>query len=657
MTQRARVALATMLLAVLVIIAYARVERGVFVWDDHALVDANRAAAKEPLHQAFTRPFWANDPSADARPPYYRPIVTLSYRADLALDSEDEASPHVTNLILHILALTLMIGVGWRLTANVSASVLAGGAWALAPRLTESVAWVSGRTDVLAAIFVFAALLLWPWMPAPSEKASPKATRRAIVASIALLFALLSKETAVGGAIALATATWIVTRKERAGGAAFARRMAPIAGAVVAYAVLRSHAMASLQARPTLPLGPMGRALTFLEAVGRYVAMTADPFRPATSIGFVGAPSTAHVVVGGIALLLGAALAFRAARRDPPSATLVGVALTVGTLLPVVHLLPIGLSSAVVADRLMYLPLAGLALAAAVAGSRLRGRPAAAAAVAAGALAMAFVPVVAARAAIYTDELTFRLAAIDDAHPDNTAPITGLATVLRSYREHDAACRLHALVRARLEARGRTDTPRYVRSVENVGQCLALFGDYEGASVVYESLAAKNPRNGRIRLEIGYLALHRLDFPKAAADLAAAIDLDPSVAAARTTIAELPKLEHELVRFASPEARAAEPRQWAGVLSRLGRRPEAIAAWVAVVESATRSFGDVTAALVFLLDEADFTTAERGIAAWRRRATPEEENALGPFVRHRLRQHARFVAVQPRIEALLARGP
>jgi len=657
-TQRARLALATMLLAVLVVIAYAPVERGVFVWDDHPLVAASQAHMREPLTRVFTQPFWTNDPSIDARPAYYRPIVVLSYRVDLVLDEDNPASFHVTNLILHVLATVLLVAAARRLGSSVPASLLAGALWSLAPRLTESVAWVSGRTDVLAAIFVFAALLLWPWLGPADRGGTERARRiRAVLGSMALLAALLAKESAIGGVLALAMGTWATVRHSQNAAKVMATRAAYLAGAVVAYLVLRSHAMAAVRFRPPQSLGTMLRAETVLEAIGRYAVMAVDAFRPSTSIGLVGEPSIPCVLVGAFVVVFAVIAFARTSKRGAPLGIAPGIALAIGALAPVVHVIPIGLSAAVVADRLLYLPLAGLALAGAPLASRLAGRPALVAAVAAGALAVSFVPFVSRRATDYTDELRFRLAAVDSAHPENTAPATGLATVLRAHGEHALACRIHESVRVRLEKAGRTSTPRYVRALENIGQCFALFGDYARADDVYEALARDNPSSGRIRMEIGYLALHRLDLVAAEAHLRRALALDPSLDTARALLGQMPKVRSELQRLATPEARVADRRGWATLMSRLGRRAEANAAWLAIVEDTSGPFGDATYGLVLLLEQGDYDTVVRAIDAWERRVPPADINLVRLQILRRTSQHERFVASRARIEAYVARLP
>jgi tetratricopeptide (TPR) repeat protein len=673
-TSRAKVALALFALVALVALVYAPVRRGVFVWDDHALVETNPLVQKGAVVDIFRQPFWTTDALSDARPAYYRPLAILSLRADFALAGDEAAAFHLSNLLLHLLAMILLAVAAQRLGASGPASVLAGGVWALLPRSTESVAWIAGRTDVLAAVMVLGALAMWPWYgdaePAPPSSAR-SARLRALIAGMLVLLGLLSKEVAVAAVVAIAAGTSAgASGAGRARWALVARRLAYVAAPLAAYVVVRLLATHGAASRVNA-LGPGMRAATVLEAVGRYAEMILDPWHSKTSIGLMGELDRARALAGALVVLCGVAviLALRARRRPAGArdavradtttrvaetaslATAAGLGL--GSLAPVLHIVPVVIAASVAADRLLYLPLAGLALGLAVASARLSPRARRVAGVAAVALGASFVPATHARAEDYTDEVRFRVVAAENAHPRNTSAKSGLANVLRSDAEIDLACRLHASVRRSLERSGRAGTPRHLRAMENLGSCYALLGDYARAATVYGALEELNPRGARVQMELGYLHLHQLAVDEAEVAFQRALALDPALVPAQRTLALLPTLRVNLAIFATEEARRADPVGWAHVLLDLGRVPDAIAAWSALLDGAALPEGEAWEALEFLLASAEFPTARRAAERYFERG-----HALRVIARQRLeartREQARIERLRARIEALAA---
>ena len=192
---RGRQVLAVFAVLWLVAAVYAPVLEGVFVWDDHALVETNVRMQKGSVAQFFVERFWSVDPMTDGRPAYYRPLTVLSLRADVERGGLDPAGFHETNLALHLLATVALVLAAMRLGASGFPSVVAAGLWALLPRSSESVAWVSGRTDLLAGLMSFAALSLWPWFRGSPDRhegllcevARSRDHWRASAASLALL--------------------------------------------------------------------------------------------------------------------------------------------------------------------------------------------------------------------------------------------------------------------------------------------------------------------------------------------------------------------------------------------------------------------------------------------------------------------------------------
>ena len=666
---RGRQVLAVFAVLWLVAAVYAPVLEGVFVWDDHALVETNVRMQKGSVAQFFVERFWSIDPMTDGRPAYYRPLTVLSLRADVERGGLDPAGFHKTNLALHLLATVALVLAAMRLGASGFPSVVAAGLWALLPRSSESVAWVSGRTDLLAGLMSFAALSLWPWFRGSPDRhegllcdvARSRDHWRAFAASLALLLGLMAKEVAIAAAVALALGTVLASdepswpRRVRAA----VPRLAWVFVPVVVYWVLRGNALRGATTEPA-SLGSLARAATVLEAVGRYVEMSLDAWHPASSIGLVGAVDRGRAALGFVVFLLAAAAvarliirASRSSRRDGPWAGLV-VSLVFGAaaLAPVIHLVPLDLASAVAADRLLYLPMGGLAMAGAIASIRLRDTPRHMACAFAGVLALSFALVTHARALDYTNELQFRLVAAEHAHAQNTAPKSGLANAVRAASQFDLACRLHASVRRELERTGRQGRARHVRALENLGSCFSVLGDYANAAALYRDLLVLRPDSARVHMELGFLALHTLELDGAEASLKYAIVLDPNLEPARAALQTVARARLTLGHLATPEARQALPKEWAIALGDVGRRLDAIAAWDEFLANRHFTDRDAEDAVLFLLDNAEATTLARAVDTIDRRGN-KISTLLRAKLDARLRELARFETLRGRIESLV----
>jgi tetratricopeptide (TPR) repeat protein len=658
-----------MALLALVAIVYAPVKKGVFLWDDHAMIETSKVVHEGSVAEIFRRPFWTGSSLSDVRPSYYRPVTMLSLRADYAAFGDDAGAFHVTNLLLHLLATLALALVARRFGASPVASVLAAGVWALHPRTTEAVAWISGRGDVLAGLMAIAALGIWPWYGTDDERKPSSSRIRAVVASLALLIGLLAKEVEIAAVVAITLGTLLGARADRPEGRMrVVRRLAFLVPPLAAYAVLRGLAMRGVSSHLT-PLGVEARTATVVEALGRYLEMIFDPWHPATSIGLVGEIDAGSVTLGAMALALGAALVARALvrlRRDRPDETttddhgslgarrgamaaLAAAGLT--SLMLVVHVIPIALAAGVAADRLLYLPLAALAIALAVLSEKLSPRARTVAGALAVALAATFVPVTRARAADYADELRFRLVAAEHAHPSNTSAKSGLANMLRAEAEVDLACRMHASVRSVLERSGRIKTTRYIRALENLGGCYAALGSYGQAGETYAAIQHLEPDHPRVHMELGFLGLHTFDLDRAEAELRRAIELDPKLAPARATLEALPELRPIVARFATDEARRADPAGWARLLTSLGRIPDASKAWAAVLADPATDDATAFLGIQHLLANADLDTARRLVEPRIRREVFGAQLAREKLA-ERVRERARIDQLRPRLEAL-----
>lgn len=171
------------------IFVYANSLSGEFIWDDVEQIVENPVIMD--LHNVpsfFTSDLWKliSNPAVGSN--YYRPLFLLSLATDYSLWGLNPLGYHITNIILHALVSLLVYLIGRKLLGNNISAFVAGLLFAVHPVHVESVAWISGRTDPMAAAFMLLSLYLYILF---SER------KRVIVLLLsftAYIFSLLSKE-------------------------------------------------------------------------------------------------------------------------------------------------------------------------------------------------------------------------------------------------------------------------------------------------------------------------------------------------------------------------------------------------------------------------------------------------------------------------------
>jgi tetratricopeptide (TPR) repeat protein len=633
------IAIAAALSLFLIARAYEPARAGAFVWDDHVLTNEDAGFRQVPLPELFVQGFWPNDPTLDAHAPYFRPLVLLSLRFDAALGGTP-VEYHFTNLFLHLVACCLLGVTARRLGASSGAAVLAALGWGLAPRLTESVAWISGRGDVLAGVFGLAALALSPEIGRP-PRSRRAAGARAAGAAMCLLGALLSKEVGVAFAFALAVAA--IARRDR-------RTAARAAGSIVAplavWLALRTIALAGSTGSLS-PLGAGRRAATVLEAVGRYAEMIVDFARPRASIGLVGEVDTARAIAGSVVVLAGLALVLRYARGLPAGAR-VAAALGLAGLAPVLHVVPLAMAGSVAADRLLYVPLTGLALSLAVVVSALTPRARAMAALAVLALVLASYGATRARAVDYADEAHFWVVTAEHAHPRNVVARNALALVVQNAGEIELSCRLYERSAGALDGTRFAWLPAHKRTLESLVNCWAKSGRYDDAVRLAEELSRRYPTSGRVQMELGFARLHVRDFDGATRAFERAREIDARVA--KFVMPALARIAATRARWAELQnAPARDPIVWARHLASVGRANDADAAFLAIALDPSSNESERQSAIGYLVDDGSVASAERVIA---RAEPPLRRQILVEQLTLRQRARGRVDALRGRIEAL-----
>ncbi len=599
--------------AALALAAYANTLSHDFVWDDRYTVVLN-----ENLHDPARLPALLTQHvfagAADAMEGvaithYYRPVWMLSLALDHAVWGLEPFGYHLTNLLLHAAAAALvtLLLLGW--IESPAAALAAGALFALHPAHTEAVAWVSGRNELLLAVFVSVAWLAW--------RRRARGTAWGALAIAAFVLALLSKETAVVFPALLLLEEW------RSGGGALARRLrGPLWFLVLAVAFLVLRLV--LVPLPAEPVPLVTRVLTAPGIVLEYVRLLfapiglrvfhAVPPRVALSDPGVWVPVLVLAV-----LVLGVLRVARSQR-----ALAFGLGWILVTLLPVSGVLA-WLKPTPLAERYLYLPSIGWAVAIGVLFSRLatwaertprvelratRRRALEAAAVAVAAL---FFVGTWSQNGAWRDKLSILTRIVRDSQGHWPAGNEALGLTYRDLGRWEDAVRELATA-----ARLKPEEASYHLQLGHALLQLNRFAEAERSLVRAAELA---PRDAEPRFELGTLYERAGRVDEAAREYRAAVALDPGDVEAHGALG---LLAFNARRYAEAESsyRAAlrllpdDPRSWqnlGGLYLAQGRVEEAIGALEHAIRVEPRLPESHFNLALALLDRRRFEEAERSV--------------------------------------------
>jgi tetratricopeptide (TPR) repeat protein len=319
------------------------------------LFDDDRYVARNPVvHQGLTpaNAAWAFRTLSLSN---WHPLTWLSLMLDVELFGVNARAHHLMNLALHAATTLALFLVLDALTRARLPSAAVAALFALHPLHVESVAWISERKDLLAALFFVLAL-------GAHGRYARTGTWGAYALGLWLTaLALLSKSMAVTLPFAmLLLDAWPLARPDLRGPLRRALRLllekAPhlaLSAGASAVATLAQQASGATWTLEQLPLG--ARLANAAVACARYLGKTIWPADLAILYPVRSWPPAA--VAGALVLLAGlTALALRARRRSPALAF--GWLFFLGTLVPTLGLVQVGNQS--MADRYTYIPLIGL---------------------------------------------------------------------------------------------------------------------------------------------------------------------------------------------------------------------------------------------------------------------------------------------------------
>lgn len=336
-------------LVFLALLTYANTFPGHFFLDDHPIVKLNPVVEQLDFVKSFTSDYWGEAANSGL----YRPLTILSLALNRSLFGSTPTAFHVVNLVLHALVVLLVFLQLQRCRIDNRIAGLAAALFAVHPIHTEVINMAVGRSELLAAFWLLAAL----WVSA-GFAGRPRLTLLAVFLGYAA--ALLSKEHAIVLLLLLPLCDWLKSQGESN---VFRQRRSLyllLAGETLLWLVWRSWGVVRTVPRvlvepainPLLYMEPLPRILTALKIQLLYLwklLWPADLHALYSGTGSI-QPVTGVGIVLMTALLL-ALLGWGCYRQLLPAW---GVALTLLCLFPTANLLL--LVGVGMAERLVYFP-------------------------------------------------------------------------------------------------------------------------------------------------------------------------------------------------------------------------------------------------------------------------------------------------------------
>lgn len=498
-----------------------------FVWDDVDFIRENPAAHEMGrLASALQHGYgWVPAEAGEVRNPrflYFRPVIVVANTLQWVLGGGRPWLFHLSNLITHALVAALVAGLALALGLSAPAAAFAGVVMAAHPIHVEAVAWISGRTDLSAALFAVATLLLLAlWRRGRGGE------RLIYLAGITFFLALASKESAAA-LIPLVPLLTLVPSEGR-----HPRRVLGVfAVALGLYLILRFAVMgadlvgdeesrigSSLAARGGIASrGLQGGALLllYLRRVLLPHPLSVEPPANLSAPPYPILPGLLGILCMGALLLLGVRHLRRVREGSASPAALLGLGLFLFALLPVLQwILPTG---EIYGERFLYLPMAGLLIYLATLLDRFLAEKPRRTVLLLGLLVLVALFPLEARQEDWRDELTL-FASAARVHPESARAQANLGATLMDLG-HLPEARQHLEEAARLE-------PENPRTQAQLGALLINLGNVEEGITKLEWARSRIPQTKTMlkNLGIGWTHLGRYD--NAAEVLARALSLDP----------------------------------------------------------------------------------------------------------------------------------
>lgn len=154
-TENGKLKIIILILLVLIITSvtfYPSLKNGFVNLDDDVYVTGNeniRSISWENINKIFTSSYFGN----------YHPVTMLSYLFEYHFFKHEPFGYHITNLILYLLTCILLFWLVYMLQSSLLVAFITTILFSIHPLHVEPVAWISGRKDLLCALFFWGAVI------------------------------------------------------------------------------------------------------------------------------------------------------------------------------------------------------------------------------------------------------------------------------------------------------------------------------------------------------------------------------------------------------------------------------------------------------------------------------------------------------------------
>jgi len=289
---------------------------------------------------------------------YSYPLTRISHMLDFEIFGPDPCGHHLTNVLIHAANGVLLFLVLKRMTRRLWSSLLVAGLFALHPLRVESVAWISERKDVLSAFFGLLALWTYACFTDESKAHSNKAKLFYGLTLMLFGFGLMSKSILVTlPCLLLLLDFWPLERWREKDKWNLAIEKVPFFLLVLPVSIFTWIATKG-EGQFLLHFPVSFRLETALMCYARYLGKMFWPTNFSVLYPYPDSWPFSQLLIA-IVVILGMSVFALSLRRKRPY-LLVGWLWFLGTLVPVINLIPLGAQT--ICNRFTYMPMIGILL-------------------------------------------------------------------------------------------------------------------------------------------------------------------------------------------------------------------------------------------------------------------------------------------------------